>query len=61
MPQPKKKTSHSKQGHTRHHWKAILPSLVKCNHCSEMKHSHKVCEFCGYYNGLLILQTANSK
>jgi len=56
MPQPKKKTSHSKQGHTRHHWKATLPALVKCKSCGEMKFAHKLCRACGYYNGMYILE-----
>lgn len=56
MPQPKKKTSHSKQGHTRHHWKATLPSLVKCKNCGEMKLTHKLCRACGFYNGMFILE-----
>jgi large subunit ribosomal protein L32 len=54
MAQPKKKRSHSKQGHVRHHWKASLPSLVKCKSCGEMKFSHKVCGACGHYNGLYV-------
>ncbi len=61
MPQPKKKTSHSKQGHTRHHWKATLPSLVKCKNCSAMKLSHKVCGSCGFYNGVQIFEPAQKK
>lgn len=56
MPQPKKKTSHSKQGHTRHHWKASKPTLVKCKNCGEMKLAHKVCMACGFYNGMYILE-----
>ncbi|MEK7434850.1 MAG: 50S ribosomal protein L32 [Cyanobacteriota bacterium] len=59
MPQPKKKTSHSKQGHTRHHWKGELPSLVKCKNCGEMKFSHKLCRECGFYNGMYILEGKN--
>ena len=51
MPQPKKKTSHSKQGHTRSHWKAILPSLTTCKNCGVTKLSHKLCQECGFYNG----------
>jgi large subunit ribosomal protein L32 len=56
MPQPKKKTSHSKQGHTRHHWKAKTPTLVKCKNCGEMKLAHRVCTACGFYNGIYILE-----
>lgn len=63
MPQPKKKTSHSKQGHTRHHWvrSIYIPTLVKCKNCSEMKYSHKVCGTCGFYNGLQIFEPAQKK
>jgi large subunit ribosomal protein L32 len=61
MPQPKKKTSASKQGHTRHHWKAIIPSIMKCKHCGEMKLSHKVCDACGYYNGMYVYAAKEGK
>lgn len=47
---PKKRTGRSAQGHRRSHWKAKLPTLVKCDNCNEMKLSHTVCKSCGYYN-----------
>ena len=38
--------------------KAQLPTLVKCEQCSEPKPSHMVCVACGYYKGREVLQVA---
>jgi len=58
MPQPKKKTSASKQGHTRSHWKAKLPNVQECPRCHSPKLSHHVCKTCGYYNNLKVINPA---
>lgn len=50
---PKKKTGKCAQGHRRSNWKATLPTLVKCNNCGEMRHTHTVCGNCGHYKGQL--------
>lgn len=46
---PKKKTSSSKQGHTRSHWKAKVSILSECDKCHEPKLPHTICTNCGYY------------
>ncbi len=48
---PKKKTGRSAQGHRRSNWKATIPTTTACKNCSELKLSHTVCSFCGYYGG----------
>lgn len=58
MAQPKKKTSHSKQGHRRSHWKAKLPNLTTCTNCRAPQVPHTVCRTCGFYNGKQILTIA---
>ncbi|MEB3188698.1 MAG: 50S ribosomal protein L32 [bacterium] len=58
MAQPKKKTSSSKQGHRRSHWKAVAPNLTKCSNCSSPKLQHTVCRTCGFYNGKQVMQVA---
>jgi len=58
MPQPKKKTSNSKRNSRRQHWKATLPTLVKCEQCGDKKPSHMVCKACGYYKGREVFQVA---
>ncbi|HBN08650.1 MAG TPA: 50S ribosomal protein L32 [Cyanobacteria bacterium UBA8530] len=57
MAQPKKKTSHQKQGQRRSHWKIELPSLSNCPKCHAPKLPHEVCRACGIYNGKQIIQT----
>lgn len=56
MAQPKKKRSHSKQGHTRHHWKARPPTLTVCSRCREPRLTHHACNACGYYRGRQVLK-----
>jgi large subunit ribosomal protein L32 len=58
MAQPKKKTSSSKQGHRRSHWKAEAPNLSNCKNCKAPKLSHTVCQVCGQYNGKQVLAVA---
>ena len=56
MAQPKKKTSHSKQGHRRHHWKAKAPTLTVCSRCRAPRLTHNACGNCGYYRGRQVLK-----
>lgn len=57
MAQPKKKTSHAKQGQRRSHWKIEVPNTMTCPKCHAPKLAHEVCRACGTYNGKQILQT----
>ncbi|MGN1227260.1 MAG: 50S ribosomal protein L32 [Christensenellales bacterium] len=52
MIEPKKKVSKARRNkrHSANSF-ATAPTLVECSHCHEMKESHKVCPYCGYYNG----------
>lgn len=56
MPQPKKKTSKSKQGHTRSHWKTKGPTLSECPQCHQPTLPHHACGNCGHYNGRQVTQ-----
>lgn len=56
MAQPKKKTSHSKQGHRRSHWKAKPPTLTTCTHCRAPRMTHHACPSCGYYRGRQVIK-----
>ncbi len=51
MPVPKKKTSASRQGSRRAHWKASKANLNTCPQCHEPKLAHRACGKCGYYKG----------
>ena len=54
---PKKKTSASKQGHTRSHWKSKPPTLSECSQCHEPKLPHTICANCGYYKKRKVIET----
>jgi len=49
--EPKKKTSHSRQGSRRSNIKLKKINLYYCEKCHEPKEPHKVCYNCGTYRG----------
>jgi large subunit ribosomal protein L32 len=51
MAQPKKKTTRSRKGMRQWKEKIATPNLVECPHCHKMILSHRVCPYCGYYDG----------
>lgn len=54
MAVPQRRTSKTRKRLRRTHFKLSAKGLVACPHCGEMIQPHKVCPFCGYYNGKLI-------
>ena len=42
-------------------YKATMPTLVECPQCHEMKRSHNVCEKCGYYDGVKVVEKKEKK
>jgi large subunit ribosomal protein L32 len=61
MAQPKKKTTHSRKAMGQ--WKERIekPNLVECPHCHNMILPHKVCPYCGYYDGEQVLAVEKKK
>ena len=52
MATPKGKVSKARRNSRRSaHWKLSMPGIVKCPRWAKMKLSHRVCKFCGYYDG----------
>jgi len=49
MAHPKRKHSHARTRKRRTHQKLSLPNLVVCSECKNLRPSHMVCPFCGYY------------
>ena len=52
MAVPKRKVS-KQRGNKRFasNYKATMPTLVECPQCHELKQNHRVCRYCGYYDG----------
>lgn len=55
MAVPKKKTSRSRRGMRRSHWRLEAPALAGCPRCHEPVVSHRACPACGYYAGRKVL------
>jgi large subunit ribosomal protein L32 len=51
MAVPKRRTSHSRQGHRRSHQHIKPPQVQYCLKCGEAVLPHRVCANCGYYQG----------
>lgn len=62
MAVPKAKTSKARRDKRRSNvWKLEAPGLVKCSHCGEYTRPHRVCEACGFYDGVQIVKTEDAK
>jgi large subunit ribosomal protein L32 len=55
MAVPKKHTTKSKRDKKRMHIFLKAASLSKCEHCGKPKLPHRVCQNCGYYKGVEVL------
>ena len=55
MAHPKRQHSRQRQRKRRTHQKASVPSLGECSQCHKPILSHRVCPFCGYYKGNLVV------
>ena len=59
MAVPKKRTSKSRKRMRRsHHALNHTAASVYCEHCGELKLLHRVCEGCGVYRGLQVIEQA---
>ena len=56
MAVPKRKTSKSRKGKRRAHWKLAAPGMTRCSHCNQLKMPHSVCQNCGYYAGREVIK-----
>ena len=57
MAVPKKKTSKSRKGMRRSHDALKNNAAVAlCENCGEAKLLHRVCEACGYYRGVQVIE-----
>jgi large subunit ribosomal protein L32 len=51
MAVPKRRTSHSRQGHRRSHHRVTAVQVQYCARCNEPVMPHRVCPNCGFYQG----------
>ena len=56
MAVPKHKVSKSRGRSRVANWKAGVPTLVECPQCHEKILSHRVCKYCGFYDGKQIVK-----
>jgi large subunit ribosomal protein L32 len=55
MAVPKKHTTKSARDQRRMHIYLKSPKLVSCPHCGKPKLPHSVCQHCGFYNGVEVI------
>ncbi|MFZ5366316.1 MAG: 50S ribosomal protein L32 [Patescibacteria group bacterium] len=60
-PLPKRKHSTRRQGKRRAAISYLLPNLVTCPNCRQLKPAHQVCPKCGYYKGKEVLVIKQNK
>ncbi len=51
MAHPKRRSSNSRTGKRRTHWKLLRPAFSNCLVCGQPHRPHRVCATCGQYNG----------
>lgn len=56
MSVPKKRRTKSSQGNRRSHHRLKPLTLNKCEKCGRPVEPHKVCDFCGNYNGREVIK-----
>ncbi|MCD9023303.1 MULTISPECIES: 50S ribosomal protein L32 [Cohnella] len=56
MAVPFAKTSKARKHKRRTHFKLVVPGMVKCEQCGELKVSHRVCKVCGTYKSREIIK-----
>lgn len=63
MAVPKRRTSHSRQGHRRSHHHVTPVQIQYCVRCNEPVLPHRVCSQCGYYQGrdAIVMETDDKK
>ena len=56
MAVPKRKTSRSRRDNRRGHVNVGVPALTSCTNCGEMTRPHRVCQHCGYFKGVQVME-----
>jgi large subunit ribosomal protein L32 len=61
VPLPKRRHSTRRGGKRKAAIKIALPRLVKCGQCGHMKLPHRVCSYCGFYDGKAVVVKKEKK
>ena len=62
MAVPKQKVSKQRRNkRVASSWKISSPTLTECPNCHELKATHQVCKFCGYYDGKQVVDFEKNK
>jgi large subunit ribosomal protein L32 len=56
MAHPKHRISKERKHSRRTHYKAVPPTVSKCQNCGSSVLYHRVCPECGYYRGKLAIE-----
>ncbi|HAA73534.1 TPA: 50S ribosomal protein L32 [Candidatus Latescibacteria bacterium] len=56
MAHPKRRSSNSRTGKRRTHWKLKAVNTTACTNCGSTRIPHRVCGNCGYYNGREVIE-----
>ena len=56
MAVPKRRTSQSRKKSRRAHHAIGTPNLRPCPNCGEYGRPHRVCQHCGFYKGVQVIQ-----
>jgi large subunit ribosomal protein L32 len=54
---PKKKRTQSRRGARKSHISLKAPTLTSCAQCGQKIPPHQVCPECGYYKGIMVIET----
>lgn len=56
MAVPKKRKSKARTRMGRAHQALRVPALSTCGHCGVLRHPHRACPECGFYNGRQVVE-----
>jgi len=61
MALPPRRHSKARGRKRRTHQKLEVPNLIPCPKCKQLKLSHRVCPFCGFYRGKEVIKIEKKK
>ncbi|MBF0336494.1 MAG: 50S ribosomal protein L32 [Magnetococcales bacterium] len=61
MANPTSRHSRARRDKRRANWKGVIPHLIKCPDCGELKMPHRACGSCGMYDGRNILEVVEKE